>query len=169
MVWASAGFFMQGQDEVIQPVPLVVVLGGGLAGARLQVACELFLLGNGRDGVVVTGGNHERFVPDKTLFLNNCGIPLASMIHWPDTANSYDEMLRVSAVLLSDGNSKAIVVSDSLHMPRLRYLREIFELQHRVYFRQSILEAKLNADYFFPILVFWFREPLAYMYYRFKY
>ena len=166
LVWAVAGFFMGGEDELQQPVPWLVVLGGGIAGERLELGCRLFSQGHGYQGVVLTGGNLEGFVPDRAAFLRHCGLPNVLLKRWPATDNSYQEMSAVRQFLVAMPSVQAIVVSDALHMPRLRYLREKFALNGRVYFRQSNLGGRLEINYLFAVVRFWFREPLAYVFYR---
>ena len=167
--WALAGLFMEGEDGLEKIIPLIVVLGGGVAGERLTVACELFQRAHGRAGVVLTGGNQERFVPDRAEFMKQCGVPDLLLKQWPNTANSFQEMEAIGRELAGDSKSVAIVVSDALHMPRLRYLRGRFGLLGAVYFRQSRLSRRFDLDYAFRGFVFWFREPLAYVYYRMRY
>lgn len=167
--WASAGLFMEGEDGLDKLAPLIVVLGGGVAGERLNVACDLFHKGHGRDGVVLTGGNQERFVPDRIEVMKQCGVPDFLLKQWPNTANSFGEMQTIESKLAGDSRGVAIVVSDALHMPRLRYLRNRFGLAGSVYLRQSRLSRRFDLDYVFRVVVFWFREPLAYIYYRIRY
>lgn len=160
---------MEGEDELGQTVPWLVVLGGGVAGERLNLACQLFSQGHGRLGVVLTGGNVAGFVPDRAAFLRRCGIPDALLKRWPATANSYEEMSAVRQFLASMPGVHAIVVSDALHMPRLRYLRHKLALHGQVFFRQSRLGDRLDTNYLFRVVEFWFREPLAYVFYRVRY
>lgn len=160
---------MGGEDELVQPVPWLVVLGGGVAGERLQLACQLFSQGHGRLGVVLTGGNAEGFVPDRMAFLRRCGIPETFLKRWPYTASSYEEMSTARQFLATMPGVLAIVVSDALHMPRLRYLRDKLALNDQVFFRQNRLGNRLNMKYLLCIVEFWFREPLAYLFYRVRY
>lgn len=169
VAWALAGCFMEGEDELDQTVPWLVVLGGGVAGERLQLACQLFSQGHGRLGVVLTGGNVEGLVSDRTAFLRRCGIPATLLKQWPATANSYEEMLAVRQFLGVTFGARAIVVSDALHMPRLHYLRDKLALNGQVFFRQSRLGDRLDTNYLFRVVEFWFREPLAYVFYRVRY
>lgn len=169
LAWPVAGVFMEGEDTLEQVLPIIVVLGGGFAGERSTVACELFREGHGRRGVVLTGGNQERFVADRRGFIVECGVPEALVRQWPHTANSFEEMRTVGAELANMPGASAIVVSDALHMSRLRFLRAHFDLGGRVYLRQSRLNARSDLAYAYSILVFWFREPLAYVYYRLRY
>lgn len=169
VTWFAAGFVMEGEDALIQTVPLLVVLGGGVAGERSTVACELFRQGHGWRGVVLTGGNEERFVADRREFITQCGVPEVLVRQWPHTANSFEEMRAVGAELNNMPDASAIVVSDALHMPRLRFLRGYFDLGGRVFLRQSRLNARSDMAYAYSIFVFWFREPLAYVYYRLRY
>lgn len=156
---------MEGDDELEGAVPWLVVLGGGVAGERLQLACQLFSQGHGRHGVVLTGGNMERFVPDRAAYLERCGIPETLLKRWPDTTNSFEEISTLGKFLVGIPGAQAIVVSDALHMPRLRYLRDKLALNGRAFFRQSRLGERLgDPDYMFWVVVFWFREPLAYVY-----
>lgn len=55
--WALAGCLMEGEDELDQTVPWLLVLGGGIAGEPDKAACQLFSQGHGRLGVVLNGGN----------------------------------------------------------------------------------------------------------------
>lgn len=167
--WALAGCFMEGEDELEHIIPLMVVLGGDAAGERLQLACQLFSQGHGRQGVVLTGGNVERFVPDRVAYLKRCGVPETLLSNWPTTANSFEEVSAVAKTLAAKPGLQAIVVSDALHMPRLRYLRDKLELNGRVFFRQSRRGWRSDPNYLSSIAVFWFREPLAYVFYRLRY
>ena len=160
---------MEGEDALDQTVPYLVVLGGGVAGERDQLACQLFAQGQGRLKVLLTGNNVEAFVPDRVAFMRHCGVPDALLKQWPYTANTYDEMLAVRQFLASVPGVHAIVVSDTLHMPRLRYLRDKLGLNDKVLLCQSRLGGRFNAAYLFRVIVFWFREPLAYVYYRLRY
>ena len=72
-------------------------------------------------------------------------------------------------MLAVNPGAQAIVVSDTLHMPRLRYLRDRLALNGRVYFRQSRLGWRPDPVYLLRVVVFWFREPLAYVFYRLRY
>lgn len=169
VAWALAGCFMEGEDSLDQTVPWLVVLGGGVAGEREKIACQLYSQGHGKVGIVLTGGKVESFVPDRTSFLERCGIPDALLKYWPATANSYEEMLAVRQFLAVKPEVQAIVVSDALHMPRLRYLRDKLALNDRVVFRQSRLGTRRDMIYMSHVVQFWFREPLAYVYYRVRY
>ncbi|WP_172642453.1 YdcF family protein [Azoarcus sp. KH32C] len=160
---------MEGEDGLDELAPLIVVLGGGVAGERLNIACDLFHMGHGREGVVLTGGNQERFVPDRVEVMRQCGVPDLLLKQWPSTANSFEEMQAVERELAGDSRCIAIVVSDALHMPRLRYLRNRLGLAGSVYLRQSRLIHRFDLDYVFRVVMFWFREPLAYIYYRMRY
>ena len=160
---------MDGEDEATQTADLIVVLGGGLAGERLQLACKLFAQGHGRKGVVLTGRNVETLVVDRARFIEGCGVPKGVLRHWSEVANSYQEMVAVKAALKQDGLNSAIIVSDALHMPRLRYLRDRLLLGGGVVFRHSRLGERVDVIYFYHVMKFWFREPLAYAYYRLRY
>lgn len=167
--WASAGYFMEGEDQLDRPVPYLVVLGGGIAGERDMVACALFRRGHGKSGVVLTGGDAEKFVPDRTSILKACGVPGRLVKHWSATANTYQEMAAVKQFVAAVPGVHVVVVSDALHMPRLRYLRGRFGLEGRVLLRQSRLGGRWDANYLMRVVEFWFREPLAYVYYRVRY
>jgi uncharacterized SAM-binding protein YcdF (DUF218 family) len=169
LLWGMAGFFMDGEDEVTQAVDLIVVLGGGLAGERLQLACQLFAQGHGQKGVILTGRNVETLVVDRARFIAGCGVPAGVLGQWPEVANSYQEMLAVKAALKQGGLNGAIVVSDALHMPRLRYLRDRLLPGDSVVFRHSRLGARSDLVYRYHVMKFWFREPLAYAWYRLRY
>lgn len=169
VAWALAGCFMEGEDELDQAVPWLVVLGGGVAGERDQLACQLFSQGHGRQGVALTGGNVEGLVPDRAAFLRRCGIPDVLLKHWPDTTNSFEEISMLGKFLAAMPSAQAIVVSDALHMARLRYLRDVLALHNQVLFRQSRLDGRFDTVYLFRVVEFWFREPLAYVYYRLRY
>ncbi len=160
---------MDGEDELEHVIPWIVVLGGDVAGERLQLACQLFSQGHGRQGVVLTGGNVERFVPDRVAYLKRCGVPETLLSNWPTTANSFEEVSAVAKTLAAKPGLQAIVVSDALHMPRLRYLRNMLALNGRVFFRQSRRGWRPDPNYLSSIVVFWFREPLAYVFYRLRY
>jgi hypothetical protein len=167
--WVLAGCFMEGEDELQNVVPWVVVLGGSIAGERLNSACQLFSQGHGHQGVVLTGGNVSRIASDRAVLVNRCGVPSALVHHWPNTANSFEEMAAVAAMLRANPETQAVVVSNSLHMPRLRYLRDRLALNGRVYLRQSRLDGNSDPAYLLKVLFFWFREPLAYVFYRLRY
>ena len=169
VLWGMAGFFMDGEDEVTETVELIVVLGGGLAGERVQLACKLFEQGHGRKGVVLTGGNVETLVVDRARFVEGCGVPKGVIRQWPEVANSYQEMVAVREALGHGGLNGAIVVSDALHMPRLRYLRDRLSLGDGVVLRHSRLGGRSDIVYLYHVVKFWFREPLAYAYYRLRY
>ena len=160
---------MDGEDEATQTVDLIVVLGGGLAGERLQLACKLFEQGHGQKGVVLTGHNVETLVVDRARFIEGCGVPKGVLRQWPEVANSYQEMLAVKAALERDGFISAIIVSDALHMPRLRFLRDRLSLGDGVVLRHSRLGQRTDAVYRYHVMKFWFREPLAYAWYRLRY
>ena len=103
VLWGVAGFFMDGEDEVTQAADLIVVLGGGLAGERLQLACQLFQQGHGQKGVILTGGNVETLVVDRARLIAGCGVPKDVIWQWPEAANSYQEMLAVREALKRGG------------------------------------------------------------------
>jgi uncharacterized SAM-binding protein YcdF (DUF218 family) len=168
-IWTIAPCFMEGEDEVEGKVPWLFVLGGGVAGERLVTACQLFLQGQGHQGVVLTGGNVETYVTDRAEFVQRCGIPKDSVREWPAIANSFQEMSTIGKFLAAEPSARAIVVSDALHMPRLRYLRGRLSLNNKIFFRQSRLSHNLDLTYIFHVVVFWYREPLAYVFYRFRY
>jgi len=167
--WALAGCFMDGEDELKRVVPWVVRLGGGVAGERLDLACQLFSQGHGHRGVVHTGGTAEQIASERIALVSRCGVPSALIQHWPSPANSFEEMSAVATMLLANPGTQAIVVSDSLHMPRLRYVRNRLALNGRVYLRQSRLGGRSDPVYLVKVVVFWFREPLAYVFYRLRY
>ena len=167
--WVLAGYFMEGEDELEHAVPWLVVLGGDVAGERLDLACQLFMLGHGHQGVVLTGGNAARNVSDRARMVSGCGVPSALIHDWPTTANSIEELSSVATMLSANPGMEAIVVSDSLHMPRLRYVRDRLALNGRVYLRQSRLAGRWDSAYLAKVAIFWFREPLAYVFYRLRY
>jgi uncharacterized SAM-binding protein YcdF (DUF218 family) len=167
--WALAGFFMEGEDELDHPVPWLVVLGGGIAGERIDLACQLFSQGHGQRGVVLTGGGAARNASDRARLVSRCDVPSSLLQQWPRTADTFEELSTVSAMLSANPGSQAIVVSDSLHMPRLRYLRDRMALGGRVYLCQSRLGGRYDPTYLLKVVVFWLREPLAYIFYRLRY
>ena len=167
--WALAGCFMGGEDELKDVVPWLVVMGGGVAEERLDLACQLFSQGHGRQGVVLTGGYTRRIASERAVLVNRCGVPSALLQQWPSPANSFEELSAVATMLSANPGAQAIVVSDSLHMPRLRYVRERLALGGRVYFRQSRLGGRWDPAYLAKVAVFWFREPVAYVFYRLRY
>jgi uncharacterized SAM-binding protein YcdF (DUF218 family) len=167
--WALAGYFMEGEDKLEHVVPWLVVLGGGVAEERLDLACQLFSQGHGHQGVVLTGGNAARIASDETALVSRCGVPSALLHQWPTAADSFEELSAVATMLSANRGTQAIVVSDSLHMPRLRYVRDRLALNGRVYLRQSRLGGRSDLDYLLKVVVFWFREPLAYVFYRLRY
>ena len=167
--WVLAGFFMEGEDELNERVPWLVVLGGSVEKERVELACQLFSQGHGRQGVVLTGGNSARNASDRTILVSRCGVPDELLQQWPTTADSFEELTAVRTMLSANPGTRAIVVSDSLHMPRLRYIRERLALSGRVYFRQSRLGGRRDPAYLIRVVVFWFREPLAYVFYLLRY
>lgn len=166
--WALAGFFMGGEDKLGPAVPWLIVLGGGVADERLDVACQLFAQGHGRQGVVLTGRDARRMLSDRAIAAR-CGIPGALLKEWSAASDSFEEVSAVANMLSTHPGAQAIVVSDSLHMPRLRYVRQRLALDGKVYLRQSHLRRTLDPAYFAKVAVFWFREPLAYVFYRLRY
>jgi uncharacterized SAM-binding protein YcdF (DUF218 family) len=167
--WALAGFFMDGEDELDHVVPWLVILGGSVADERIDLACKLFSQGHGYQGVVLTGPVTGKIMRQRSLLTKRCGVPADLMQQWPAPANSFQELSAVATMLLERAGTQAIVVSDSLHMPRLRYVRERLAINGRVYFRQSRLRESSDPAYLAKIAIFWFREPLAYVYYRLRY
>lgn len=168
-IWATAGFFMGGEDELEGHIPLLVVLGGGFWGDREELTCKLFAQGQGWQGVVLTGGNFLTFLGNRKAIIQDCGIPASILQEWPDTANTYQEMVALADMLATNPGMQAVVVSNPLHMPRLRFLRDRLELNDKVFFRASPLDGHWDYDYLSSVVRFWFTEPLAYLVYRFKY
>ena len=166
--WVVAGCFMEGEDNLDHVVPWLIVLGGGMATERLDLACQLFAQDHGHQGVVLTGGSLRRIARD-TALLSRCGIPSALVHHWSDTVNSFEEMTAVAAMLKFNPATEVVVVSNSLHMPRLRYLRDRLALNGRVYLRECPLTWKPDPAYLLQVAFFWLREPLAYVFYRWRY
>jgi len=160
---------MEGEDELEGVVPWLVVLGGGVSGERLDLACRLFSQGHGYQGVVLTGASARRMERDRVAFVRSCGVPTALLHQWLTTANSFEEMSAVATMLAANPGTQAIVVSDALHMPRLRYIRDRLALNGRVYLSQSRLGGRSDPAYLLRVVVFWFREPLAYVFYRLRY
>lgn len=169
LAWAFAGFFMDGEDALPSAVPWLVVLGGGIAGGRIDVACQLYSEGHGREGVVLSGSRSSRFGRDRAFLQDRCAVPGALLHEWPNSTDTFEELSAVATLLSEHPGAHAIVVSDSLHMPRLRYVRDRLGLNALVYLRQSRLASRLDPGYLLRIAVFWFREPLAYIYYRLRY
>jgi uncharacterized SAM-binding protein YcdF (DUF218 family) len=167
--WALAGYFMEGEDELEHIVPWLVVLGGGVAEERVDLACQLFSQGHGHHGVVLTGGNARRIASERAALVNRCGVPSALLHQWPTTADTFEELSAVATMLSAYPGTQAIVVSDSLHMPRLMYVRDRLALNGRVYLRQSRLGGRSDPAYLVKVVVFWLREPLAYVFYRLRY
>jgi uncharacterized SAM-binding protein YcdF (DUF218 family) len=168
-IWSLAGFFMGGEDELGPIVPWLVVLGGGAADERLEVACRLFEQGHGRQGVVLTGRDARRMASDRAKLATRCGIPGTLVREWPNTSDSYEEIAAVADLLSREPGARAIVVSDSLHMPRLRYVRQRVGSSGGIYLRESHLGGRYDHDYLARVALFWFREPLAYVFYRLRY
>ena len=102
-----------------------------MAGERIDLACQLFSQGHGRQGVVLTGGNSARIASDRAALVSAAVFPDELLHQWPNTANSFEEMSAVASMLSANPGTRAIVVSDSLHMPRLRYIRERLALNGR--------------------------------------
>jgi uncharacterized SAM-binding protein YcdF (DUF218 family) len=101
--------------------------------------------------------------------LRACGIPDGLVQRWPQATNSYDEMVAVAALLADHPGERAIVVSDALHMPRLRYLRGRLAPGDRVRLRASRITPTRDPPTVLAAAMFWFREPLAYLWYRVRY
>jgi uncharacterized SAM-binding protein YcdF (DUF218 family) len=160
---------MEGEDELEHVVPWLVVLGGGAAEERIDLACQLFSQGHGRQGVVLTGAYTRRIASERAVLVNRCGVPSALLQQLPSPTDSFEELSAVAAMLLANPGAQAIVVSDSLHMPRLRYVRDRLALNGRVYLRQSRLGGRSDPAYLVKVAIFWFREPLAYVFYRLRY
>jgi len=160
---------MEGEDELEHVVPWLVVLGGGVDGERVDLGCQLFSQGHGRQGVVLTGGTSRRTAAERDKLVSRCGVPGALFHQWPTTTDSFEELSAVATMLSANPGAQAIVVSDSLHMPRLRYIRERLKLNGRVYLRQSRLGGRSDPAYLLKVVAFWFREPLAYVFYRLRY
>jgi uncharacterized SAM-binding protein YcdF (DUF218 family) len=167
--WAFAGLFMEGEDELEHVVPWLVVLGGGAAEERIDLACQLFSQGHGRQGVVLTGAYTRRIASERAVLVNRCGVPSALLQQLPSPTDSFEELSAVATMLSANPGAQAIVVSDSLHMPRLRYVRDRLALNGRVYLRQSRLGGRSDPAYLVKVAIFWFREPLAYVFYRLRY
>lgn len=163
--WALAGFFMEGDDKLDHVVPWIVVLGGGVAEERIDLACQLFSQGHGRQGVVLTGAYTSRIASERATLVNRCDVPSALLYQWLSPSNSFEELSAVATMLSASPDKQVIVVSDSLHMPRLRYVRDRLALNGRLYLRQSRLGGQSDPAYWLHVLVFWFREPLAYVFY----
>lgn len=144
----------------------VVVLGGGLSGERTRAACDLFKQGHGFKGVVLTGGNSETFVADRVAFAVECGIDRSLLIEWPETRNSQEEIVAVRDLVRVDREASVVVVSDFLHLPRLRFLHSQLGLGDRVQFAPSVIGGRYGFVTILKFLVFCFREPVAYFYSR---
>ena len=130
---------------------------------------NLFSQGHGYHGIVLTGGSARRIARNQADFVRRCDVPTALFHELPTTVNTFEEMSAVAAMLAANPGAQAIVVSDALHMPRLRYVRDRLALQGRVYFRQSRLGGSADLAYLVKVAIFWFREPLAYVFYRLRY
>jgi hypothetical protein len=169
LLWASAGLVMDGEDAVGHTVPWLVILGGGVADERLELACKLYAEGHGRQGIVLTGRDAPRGRSDRAARLRRCKVPDELVQRWPTTADTFEEFSALATMLAVNPGAEAIVVSDALHMPRLVYLRDRWALDGRVFFRQSHLGGRADPEYVAKVAVFWLREPLAYIYYRLRY
>lgn len=146
----------------------LVVLGGGSFGEREEKGCEIYRAGYVRGTVILTGDNHQKNIPDRQVFIQACGVPGQVIIRWPDVKNTFEEMSRIAYQVRTGQMHRVIVVSDPTHMPRLRYLRKILNLEATVIFNQS-RSASSPPLQLYRLLLFWYREPLAYLYYRMKY
>ena len=129
---------MEGEDALPNPVPWLVVLGGSIDGERIDAACHLYSQGHGREGVVLSGGRSSRFTDDRAVLEGHCAVPSALLHEWRDSTDSFEELSAVAALLSDHPGAHAIVVSDALHMPRLRYVRDRLGLNGRVYLRGRI-------------------------------
>jgi hypothetical protein len=110
--WVLAGCFMEGEDELQHVVPWLVVLGGGVAGERLDLACQLYSQGHGYRGVVLTGGSARRIARDWAALVSRCGVPSALLHNWPTAANSFEAVGGGKHAVGQSGHA-AFVVSDS--------------------------------------------------------
>jgi uncharacterized SAM-binding protein YcdF (DUF218 family) len=167
--WALAGCFMEGEDELEYPVPWLVVLGGGSGQERVDLACQLFAQERGHQGVVLTGESGTRAASDRDTLTVRCGVPVVLLHQWSTTADTFEELSALATMLYAHPGAEAIVVSDSLHMPRLRYARERLALNGCVYLRQCRPGGRSDPGYLLRVALFWFREPLAYLYYVLRY
>ena len=122
-----------------------------------------------RQGVVLTGGNSRRRATERVKLLGGCGVPRELLQQWPMTKDSFEGLAAVTRMLSDNPVAQATVVSDALQMPRLRYIRERLKLDGRVYLRQSRLGGRVDAAHLVQVVIFWFREPLAYVFYRLRY
>ncbi len=60
------------------------------------------------------------------------------------------------------------MAADTLDMLRLLCLRDKFELNVKVFFRQSRLDGSLDTNYLFWVVEFLFCEPWVHFYYRLR-
>jgi len=159
---------MDGEDKLEHPVSWLVVLGGSVGQERVDLACDLFAQGHGRQGIVLTGTKGRRAAAEHDALIR-CGVPEVLVHRWSETADTFEEVSALATMLDARPGIEAIIVSDSLHMPRLRYVRERLGLNGRVYLRQSRLGGRSDPGYLLRVATFWFREPLAYLYYVLRY
>ncbi|MBI5373874.1 MAG: YdcF family protein [Candidatus Schekmanbacteria bacterium] len=159
---------MSGEDP-IEKADAMVILGGGSGGEREEKACEIYSAGYVKGKVILTGGNREDFISDRQAFMKNCGVPARDISVWQQDKNTYEEMLSVKNFIQSEKIKKVIVVSDAPHMPRLRYLKKVLELEENVILQESTLVYYPTVFRTTVMLSFWYREPLAYLYYRIRY
>jgi hypothetical protein len=68
--WALAGFFRKSEDQLNHAVPWLVVLGGGVAEGRLDLAYRLFAQVHDRQGVVLTGCYTRGIVSDRAALVS---------------------------------------------------------------------------------------------------
>lgn len=147
----------------------MIVLGGGSDGSRERTACAVYAAGLVAGPAIVTGGQWERSIGDRTRFLQGCGIPSGDIRSWEATANTYEEMRALRAFLDASGMRKVILVSDAQHMPRLRHLRRILGLGGGVALRESRIVIRPEFTSVFRAVAAWARELAAYIYHRIKY
>lgn len=118
--------------------PVMVVLGGGVAGPRppervdpdlgrsadrLWHAARLFKMGKARrvilSGGVVRGGDGSE-ADAMAEFLADLGVPRSAMVLESGSGNTAENALQTRALLQPEGISEIVLVTSALHMPRAR-------------------------------------------------
>jgi len=123
--------------DLYEPADLIVVLGGTQAplraprveaeevnGARLQMAVRLYRAGKARK-IVVSGGPYriqgERFraeAEDMRDVLVGLGVPFSAILMEPNSRNTFENAAFTAKLLKERGESKVLLVTSALHMPR---------------------------------------------------
>jgi uncharacterized SAM-binding protein YcdF (DUF218 family) len=139
---AFAGRFLAAPAEAPARADLVVALGGD-GGSRVQTAADLYVQGLA-PRVLLTGIDQgdaavrPRFLEWRAALLVERGVPVSALLFDEVSANSWQEAGSVRALMLREGWTRVIVVSDPPHQRRLSWVWSRT-------FRESGLEYSLVA------------------------